>query len=68
MSIKQIKQFVDLAKEGKREERIEMLRAHKQSVEREIDVMKKHLKKVEQKIQCIREECAEADEKWRARG
>lgn len=55
MSIKQIKQFVDLSKEGDGtlKDRYTMLIEHRQQVLDDIQTMKKHLKKVEHKIDCI---------------
>lgn len=53
MSIKQIKDFVELSIEGEEtlKQRCEMLVEHKKNVEAEIDEMKKHLKKVTHKIE-----------------
>jgi DNA-binding transcriptional MerR regulator len=52
MSIKQIKNFVELSVEGDEtlKERCEMLREHKKNVEVQIGEMHKHLEKVTHKI------------------
>lgn len=52
MSIKQIKEFVDLSKEGDGtlKRRCEMLQEHKKNVEAQIQDMYKHLDKVSHKI------------------
>ena len=53
MSIKQIKDFVELSVEGEEtlKQRCEMLVEHKKSVEAQIEEMKKHLLKVSHKIE-----------------
>lgn len=53
MSIKQIKDFVELSVEGEEtlKQRCEMLIEHKKSVEAQIEEMKKHLLKVSHKIE-----------------
>jgi DNA-binding transcriptional MerR regulator len=54
MSIKQIKEFVDLSVQGDStlKERCEMLHAHKKSVEAQLKEMHRHLEKVACKIDC----------------
>jgi DNA-binding transcriptional MerR regulator len=53
MSIKQIKNFVELSVKGEEtlRERCELLREHKQHVEDQIREMRKHLEKVTRKIE-----------------
>ncbi|MDR2103278.1 MAG: MerR family transcriptional regulator [Treponema sp.] len=53
MSIKQIKNFVELSMEGEEtlKERCDMLREHKKNVEIQIQEMHKHLQKVTHKIE-----------------
>jgi DNA-binding transcriptional MerR regulator len=53
MSIKQIKNFVELSLQGDDtlKERCELLREHKQAVEKQIQEMQKHLQKVTHKIE-----------------
>jgi DNA-binding transcriptional MerR regulator len=53
MSIKQIKDFVDLSIQGEKtlKQRCDMLIDHKKNVETEIEEMKKHLQKVTHKIE-----------------
>jgi DNA-binding transcriptional MerR regulator len=53
MSIKQIKNFVELSLRGDEtlKERCELLREHKQAVETQIQEMQKHLRKVTHKIE-----------------
>jgi DNA-binding transcriptional MerR regulator len=53
MSIKQIKNFVELSLEGEEtlKERCDMLREHKKNVEIQIQEMHKHLQKVTHKIE-----------------
>jgi DNA-binding transcriptional MerR regulator len=52
MSIKQIRNFVELSLEGDEtlQQRCEMLREHKKIVENQIEEMQKHLQKVTHKI------------------
>ncbi|WP_055109063.1 MerR family transcriptional regulator [Paenibacillus ihumii] len=52
MSIKQIKEFVDLSVQGKGtlKQRCDILIEHKKNVENEIQAMQKHLQKVTTKI------------------
>lgn len=52
MSIRQIKEFVDLSKQGActLKQRCDMLAAHKKHVEEEISSMERHLRKVSGKI------------------
>jgi DNA-binding transcriptional MerR regulator len=54
MSIKQIKDFVDLSAEGDKtlKRRCDMLHEHKKSVEAQIAEMHRHLEKVACKIDC----------------
>lgn len=54
MSIKQIKEFVDLSAQGDGtlKERCEMLHEHKKNVEAQIEEMHRHLEKVACKIDC----------------
>jgi DNA-binding transcriptional MerR regulator len=53
MSIKQIKNFVELSLQGDEtlRARCEMLKEHKQAVEKQIQEMQKHLLKVTHKIE-----------------
>lgn len=53
MSIKQIKDFVDLSKQGGKtlKQRCDLLIEHKKNVEAEIEEMQKHLQKVSCKIE-----------------
>jgi DNA-binding transcriptional MerR regulator len=53
MSIKQIKNFVELSQDGDGtlKERCELLREHKKNVEAQIQEMQKHLLKVTKKIE-----------------
>jgi DNA-binding transcriptional MerR regulator len=53
MSIKQIKNFVELSVEGDTtlQQRCELLREHKKNVEAQILEMQKHLQKVTHKIE-----------------
>ncbi len=53
MSIKQIREFVELSLEGGEtlKQRCMLLMAHKQSVEEQIKTMEKHLQKVTEKIE-----------------
>ncbi|GHV40134.1 putative HTH-type transcriptional regulator [Spirochaetia bacterium] len=53
MSIKQIKNFVELSQDGDRtlKERCELLREHKKTVEAQIQEMQRHLQKVTKKIE-----------------
>ncbi len=53
MSIKQIKDFVELSMRGGEtlKQRCDMLREHKKNVEKEIEEMQKHLRKVSHKIE-----------------
>lgn len=53
MSVKQIKEFVELSKQGEEtlKQRFDMLVVHKRNVEEQIALMEKHLKKVNWKIE-----------------
>jgi DNA-binding transcriptional MerR regulator len=53
MSIKQIRNFVELSMEGEAtlKERCELLQEHKKNVEEQIQEMQKHLQKVTHKIE-----------------
>ncbi|MDR1540903.1 MAG: MerR family transcriptional regulator [Clostridiales bacterium] len=55
MSLKQIKDFVDLSAQGGKtlKQRLEMLAEHKKNVEDQINQMHKHLDKVSCKISCF---------------
>jgi DNA-binding transcriptional MerR regulator len=55
MSIKQIKNFVELSVEGEGtlKQRCDMLREHKKNVESQIQVMQTHLEKANRKIECF---------------
>ncbi len=59
MSIRQIREFVDLSKQGAStlRQRCAMLEAHKAHVEEEIASMQKHLRKVSSKIDHFTREC-----------
>ncbi len=52
MSIKQIKEFVQLSAQGRQtlKQRCEILNAHKRTVEDELELMQKHIEKVKCKI------------------
>lgn len=60
MSIKQIKDFVELSVQGSQtlKQRCEMLKEHKKNVENQIDEMHLHLQKVNHKIQWFSEQYA----------
>ncbi len=55
MSIKQIKEFVELSKQGDMtlKQRCVLLIEHKRMVEEELKAMEKHLQKVSAKIKCF---------------
>ncbi len=55
MSIRQIKEFVELSMLGGEtlKQRCEMLEEHKKCVEEQLEVMEKHLQKVTKKIECF---------------
>jgi len=64
MSIKQIKNFVELSVQGNEtlNQRCEMLIEHKINVEAQIEEMQKHLQKVACKINCFTAQCEKYNE------
>ena len=64
MSIKQIKDFVELSVQGNEtlKQRCEMLIEHKQNVESQIEEMQKHLQKVACKISYFTAQCEKYNE------